>query len=300
MKRFAALDQKLQGWAIGTMRIVVGLLWLANIEWKRPSDFGLDNKNGLYKYVSSAVENPVFGPYKWFVENVVMKNYRTFGWITLITEMLLAALLIIGFKTRWISLVGVGLSVSIALSVLNYDKAYEWPWSYYLMVAAHLLLWACNAGTHLGVDGARLRGRDGAFRNWLALGVAALVTGAMGFYVSRSSDFFAKQGNLVGWKYETKILWFNKFSALLTVGLGIVLIIGALTKMKVLVVLPGAVFALLVLQVLAQWRYNGGEWTGGFTGATGATAAFWLALAVGVFATFRTANSPLSDKPGLE
>ncbi len=306
MKRFAVLDEKLQGWAIGAMRIVVGLLWLANIEWKRPTDFGLADKNGLYKYVNSAVANPVFGPYKWFVENVVVKNYRMFGWITLFTEMLLAALLLIGFKTRWIALVGVGLSVSIALSVLGYPN--EWPWSYYLMIAVHLLLWACNAGTHLGIDGARQRGQAGAFRAWLVLGVVAVVAGLMGFYVSRSADFFAKQGNLVGWKYETKILWFNKFSALVTIVLGVLLIVGALTKIKALVLVPGVAFLALVVQVLVQWRYIPSElreagspsWVGGITGATGATAALWLALAIGTFALFRRALSPLADKPGLQ
>jgi uncharacterized membrane protein YphA (DoxX/SURF4 family) len=288
--RVSSLDHKLQSWAIGIGRIIVGLLWLANIEWKRPTDFGLDKKNGLFKYVNSAVENPVFPPYSWFVENIVMKNYRVFGWITLITEMLLAALLIIGFKTRWIALVGVGLSISIALSVLGYPN--EWPWAYYLMIAVHLLLWAVAAGTHLGVDGARAHGNSGASRTWLTLGILAVVVGAAGEYVARGSDFFAKQGNLIGWKYETKILWFNQFSALLTLALGAILIAGALTKIKALVLLPGVVFAALVVQVLVQWRYNGGAWTGGITGATGATGALWLALAIGIFATLRSASSP--------
>jgi uncharacterized membrane protein YphA (DoxX/SURF4 family) len=299
--RIQSLDQKLQGWAVGIMRFIVGLLWLANLEWKRPGDFGLTDKNGLYKYIDSAVRLPVFKPYSWFVENVVLKQYKAFGWMTLIMEMLLAALLIIGFKTRWIALVGAGLSVSIALSVLNYDKAYEWPWSYYLMFAIHMLLWAVSAGQHLGIDGAVKRGRVGATQAWYGLGALAMFGGLLGVWFARDADFFAKQGARVGWKYETNFLWFNLFSALLTVVLGLLLIVGARTKIKALVLLPGIVFALLVVQVLAQWRYipaklreaGEGNWVGGLTGATGATAAFWLALALGVFATFRTADKSL-------
>jgi thiosulfate dehydrogenase (quinone) large subunit len=299
--RIRSLDDKLQGWVIAGMRFIVGLLWLANLEWKRPGDFGLVDKNGLYKYIDSAVRLPVFKPYSWFVENVVLKQYRAFGWMTLIMEMLLAALLIVGFKTRWIALVGAGLSISIALSVLNYDKAYEWPWSYYLMFAIHMLLWAVAAGKHVGIDGARTRGRAGATQAWYGLGTLAVVSGLLGVWFARDTDFFAEQGAKVGWKYETNFLWFNMFSAVATVVLGLLLIIGARTKIKALVLLPGVAFAALVVQVLVQWRYipsavrgDRPQWVAGFTGATGATAALWLALGIGVFATFRTADKSLS------
>jgi uncharacterized membrane protein YphA (DoxX/SURF4 family) len=295
MDRFRALDQKLQGWTIGGVRIVVGLLWLANLEWKRPSDFGLDLKNGLYKYVDSAVRLPVWDPYAWFVENVVLKQYRLFGWITLITEILLAAMLLVGWKTRLISLVGAGLSISIALSVLNYDKAYEWPWSYYLMFAIHMVLWAAAAGNHLGVDGALKRGLLGAVSIWRGVGAALVLSGVLGLYAARDKGFFAEQGSRVGWKYETNFLWFNLFSAVVTLVLGALLVFASFAKVKALVLVPGAVSALLVVQVLFQWRYNQGQWTGGFTGATGATAALWLATAIAVFATLRAANRPTVD-----
>lgn len=49
--------------AIGAVRIVAGLLWLANLEWKRPLDFGRSQKNGLYKYVDGAVAHRVFAPW---------------------------------------------------------------------------------------------------------------------------------------------------------------------------------------------------------------------------------------------
>lgn len=56
-----AIEQRVRGPLIGLMRIVLGLLWLANIEWKRPSDFGKHLKNGLYKYVAGGVDHPEIG-----------------------------------------------------------------------------------------------------------------------------------------------------------------------------------------------------------------------------------------------
>ena len=43
--------------AIGAVRIVAGLLWLANL------DFGRSQKNGLYKHVDGAVAHRVFAPW---------------------------------------------------------------------------------------------------------------------------------------------------------------------------------------------------------------------------------------------
>ena len=70
--------------AIGAVRIVAGLLWLANLEWKRPPDFGRNQKNGLYKYVDGAVAHRVFAPWSWIVQHVVLKQYTLFGWTTLL------------------------------------------------------------------------------------------------------------------------------------------------------------------------------------------------------------------------
>lgn len=279
-----ALDEKASNGILGAARIVVGLLWLANIEWKRPGDFGLDLKNGLYKYVDSAVQNPVFGPYSWFVENVVLKQYTLFGWITLLTETALAVFLLLGLWTRLFALVGAAMSVSILLSVLYYDKSYEWPWSYFLMFTAHLLLFAVSAGKFAGLDGVRL-GRIGKEQAIRVLGVVAVVAGIGGLIVARSVDFAGKQGALLGWaKWELKLLWFNPLSAILTIVGGICLVVGASSARRVIALAAAAMFAVMFVLVLAMWRYNRGDWTGGFLGATGATGAFWAMLAVGVLA----------------
>jgi uncharacterized membrane protein YphA (DoxX/SURF4 family) len=296
--RLDTIEAKVQPLIIGAMRVVVGMLWLSNLEWKRPGNFGQQKGNGLYKYVASAIERPVFPPYSWFLEHVVVKQYSLFGWITLITEATIAALLLTGYFTRIASLVGAMLSVSIAMSVLTYTKAYEWPWSYYLMFAIHLLLFASNAGQHVGVDGVRRRGAEAARRAHIVLGSVGVGVGVLGLIVARSNDFAAKQGSLLGWKFgELKVLWFNPLSALLTIAFGAAVAAGAILRQRAITLGGATGFAVLAVLVVFLWRDGASGWTGGFLGATGGTMAFWAALAIGTFAVlgvFRRA-APISS-----
>ena len=152
-------------------------MWLANLEWKRPGDFGRTQKNGLYKYVDAAVSHPVFAPYSWIVKHIVLKQYTVFGWSTLLIESTLAALLLLGLWTRPVALLGAANSVAIALSVLHYPN--EWPWSYYLMVGLHLLLFATAAGRHIGLDGVRRAGSAARSKAITVLGAIAVIVGAV-------------------------------------------------------------------------------------------------------------------------
>ncbi len=281
------IDERVSGWLIGAMRITLGVLWLANLEWKRPPDFGLVQQNGLFKYVDSATRLPVNPQFAWFIENVVLKNYRFFGWVTLLMEALLAALLISGLYTRFAGLLGAGLSVNILLSVLGYDKSYEWPWSYYLMIAAHLVVFATAAGQYIGVDGARIRGGEALSKARIALGALAAVSGLVGFLVVRhtvGSDWSASAR--VGWRFwELNLIWFNQKSAVITFLLGLLLIAGAVTQIRALVIVPAALFGLMALSVLVQWRTTAEFAKTGFLGGTGASFGFWLMLCLGTVGT---------------
>ncbi len=136
---------------LGAVRIVVGLLWLTNTGWKVPPDFGRAGNRGLHRYLQAAVDHPVFQPYSWFVEHVVLPHLTLFGWWVLLLEVVLGAFLTFGLATRFWALVGTGHAVLIALSVLRLGG--EWPWSYYLMVAANLVVFATAGGRCFGIDG---------------------------------------------------------------------------------------------------------------------------------------------------
>ncbi|MQA83468.1 MAG: DoxX family membrane protein [Streptosporangiales bacterium] len=137
---------------IAAVRVAVALLWMQNVGWKTPPQFGNGSRpSGLYQFTTWAVEYPVFAPYTWLVEHVVLPNFAVFGWLVMLAEGSLAAFLLVGLATRLWALVGVGQTLAIALSVLN--APHEWHWSYFLMVLVHLLLFATAAGRYYGVDG---------------------------------------------------------------------------------------------------------------------------------------------------
>ncbi len=146
------LDQG-RGGRIGLalLRIAIGLLWIQNSSWKSPPDFGQESETGLFKFTTYAVDYPVFPPFSWLIENVVLPNFTVFGYLTLLVEVSLGAFLVVGLATRFWALVGIGQSLAITLSVLNAPN--EFPWTYYLMIVAHIVILTTAAGRTFGLDG---------------------------------------------------------------------------------------------------------------------------------------------------
>lgn len=136
---------------IAGVRVAVALMWIQNLNWKIPPDFGRERQADLYSYVQEAVEHPVLPPYSWVVEHVVLPNFTLFGWVTLLTEFALGVFLLAGLFTRFWALVGIAQTLAITFSILNTPN--EWHWAYYLMLAAHVVLFAVAAGRAHGLDG---------------------------------------------------------------------------------------------------------------------------------------------------
>ncbi|MGI8652994.1 MAG: TQO small subunit DoxD [Geodermatophilaceae bacterium] len=133
------------------VRIAVGLLWIQSAGWKTPPEFGRDSETGLFKFTTYAVDYPVFPPFSWLIENVVLPNFALFGYLTLLVEASVGAFLLVGLATRFWALVGIGQTVAIALSVLNGPN--EFPWTYYLLFAAHVVILVTAPGRTAGLDG---------------------------------------------------------------------------------------------------------------------------------------------------
>jgi len=148
---------------IAFVRITLGVLWLTNTAWKVPPDFGQRGNAGLYAFTRDAIDHPVFPPYSWVVRHLVLEHFRLFGWGVLLLESTLAALLLLGLCTRLAAGVGALQAAAIGLSVALSPG--EWPWTYYLMVLAHLAVLATPAaGRTWGLDGLLrplVRGRRG-------------------------------------------------------------------------------------------------------------------------------------------
>lgn len=193
-------DRRVVSRALAGLRIVAGLLWLFNANWKRPPDFGRDDERLLYGYVQAAIDHPVFPPFSWVMENVVQPAFIPFGWGVLVVETLLAALLLTGTYTRLAALLGIAQCGAIALSVLQAPG--EWPWSYYLLIAVHVVLFFGSAGLVWGVDGVRAAAARGSgatsaarlVRTWGAvlgtLGLVAAVVATISSPATLGSNSF--------------------------------------------------------------------------------------------------------------
>ena len=138
--------RQMDRWLLAAVRMGVAFMWIENSGWKRPPEF-----SSLRHFTELAVKHPVVPPYSWAVENIILPNLAFFGWVTLLLEASLGAFLLVGLLTRLWALIGIAQSLIITISVLNAPN--EWEWSFYLMILAHLALFATAAGRSFGLDG---------------------------------------------------------------------------------------------------------------------------------------------------
>ena len=274
------LQVRLKNVIVPLIRVVVGLLWLENAGWKVPTTFA----GSFRRFTESAVSHEVFAPYAFFVKNVALKNFSAFGWMTLLTETMIGALLIFGIFTRFASLLGVGASTAIALSVLHVE--HEWPWSYYLMVVAHLALFALDAGRTGGID-AVLRGGERAWkRAAMVIGAGSSLLAAASFLRAGSKPFGAAFGQYLLPKrpspsgYEFALYVLNRRGALVFFLLGLLIIAASVTGQRRLLLIGSGGFALLWLTLIIGFRRTSAGTVGGFTGGNGSTISLFLGLTV--------------------
>jgi hypothetical protein len=121
---------------------IAGLLWLSSVSWKVPPRFGetAERCSGLCGFVQEGIDHPVVPGSGWVLDNIVQPELGLFGWITLVTEVVLAALLVSGRYLRIAAVLGVVQSVAIGLTVANAPD--EWYWAYLLMIGLHLAVLA--------------------------------------------------------------------------------------------------------------------------------------------------------------
>ncbi|MCU0310117.1 MAG: hypothetical protein MUE36_04140 [Acidimicrobiales bacterium] len=108
------------------VRWLLGLMWLSNVNWKVPTEFG-----GLRNFVQAGVDHPVVPGSAWVFENVVLTQISAFGWMTLFVEVFVAAALLSGRALRTAAVVSGLQALGIGLAVANAPE--EWYWSYLLM-----------------------------------------------------------------------------------------------------------------------------------------------------------------------
>jgi len=268
-----ATDEVPRGQAVAAaaLRILLGMLWLYNVSWKRPPDFGQEAGSGLYKFTSYAVSDPVFPPYSWLVEHVVLNVFTPFGWLVLIAETTLAVLLLTGAWVRLAAALGVAQSVAIALSVAYAPD--EWPWSYWLMIGAHALILFSSAGRVLAVDGVRagLPNRRTLGLVWGVLTVLVGVYSVLGSF----GDPLASRGPVLG-SSDPSISFgaYNLIGGLVLVMAGVLLLLASRGARK------GAQVAAVLSAVAGLSLHAQLGFTDPVLGGTATSAAFFFAVSV--------------------
>ncbi|WP_187774350.1 Rv1678 family membrane protein [Lolliginicoccus suaedae] len=291
-------DQRVGDGALTMLRIVAGLLWLYNVVWKQPPSFGENNNGGLYFFTSLGVEHPVFPPFSWIVENMVLPNFGIFGWVTLISETTLAVLLLTGTFVKLAALLGIGQSVAIGLSVAV--APHEWPWAYFMMIAIHLALLLAWSTRYLAVDAVRDAAATGdaapraasLMRTW---GIVLAIVGVLAVALSFTEDLLASRGGLVGYQpLEVTLGNYNILGALVLLVIGLLLLGGAITRNAMI---AAAAAALAVLAAASIYIQNG--WSDVWLGGTNTSAALYLCAAVIAAASMHyLRQKPAPTRPG--
>ena len=284
------VNPRVQNAALAAVRILLGLMWLDNLSWKRAVDFGEGAGNGLYKYTKYAVDYPVFPPYSWVVDNLVLPNFVVFGYAVLIAETALAVMLLTGTAIRLAALLGIAQSLAIGLSVA-YAPA-EWPWSYWLMIGAHVAILVSPAGRALAVDAVR----SGATSRLLGRvwGALAVLVGIYSVLLSVGDPLAARGPGLSSSDLSFSLGQYNLAGGLGLAVAGALLLAASLTGTRVLALASAVLAVLGGLSLHVQLGFSDP-----LLGGTPTSAAVLLAVAVvAAFAVPRAASTQTDSAKG--
>ncbi|MQA95800.1 MAG: hypothetical protein GEV11_14515 [Streptosporangiales bacterium] len=272
-----------QAVAAAFLRVVLGLMWLYNVAWKRPPGF-----ESLEHFIAFAVSHPVLPPFSLVVEKVVLPNIAIFGWGVLIVESALAVMLLTGAWVRVAAALGAIQSLAIGLSVALAPD--EWPWAYILMIAAHVAVLFSSAGRVFAVDAVRsgVGPAPRLARQWGAIAVVTGVAGALG----SAGDPLARSGFGLGSSaLEVGLGEYNLLGGLVLVLAGGLLLASARGGNVLLGRAAAAVGAVAALSLYAQVGF-----TGPFLGGTATSAAFLVCIALVAAMTGGAPSRPVPDR----
>ncbi|MEO8289306.1 MAG: hypothetical protein ABI670_23100 [Chloroflexota bacterium] len=169
-------DRRVQTWPVRIAAIVVGIIWISQLGWKLPwNDFVqpaeqpngitantqltakqpgpfVDNGAGLYHWMTlEAINGNWFIPfYGDMIKNVVLPNWKFFGWIHFILEVATAALLIIGVFSRLGGLLCSLLALNLYLGLSRAPG--QWDWPFLLLFLFGFVFLFTGPGRFLGAD----------------------------------------------------------------------------------------------------------------------------------------------------
>ena len=137
------------------LRAFVGVIWLANLSWKLPPDFGRHDPRGLLYSFRVAEHWALVEPLRHIMRSVVIPNFTLFGSLVFAVEFAAGVLLTCGVATRVGALLGTGQALIITALVGRAPT--EWIFGYAMFVVLNALPLLTASSARLSLD--HLRGR---------------------------------------------------------------------------------------------------------------------------------------------
>jgi uncharacterized membrane protein YphA (DoxX/SURF4 family) len=87
-----------------------------------------------------------------FIDAIVKPNIAWFGYLIFLSEVFIAASMLLGLLTRVGGLVAIGISAQLLVGLGNIPNPYEWEWSYLLIIGLAVLMFGLAPGRFFGLD----------------------------------------------------------------------------------------------------------------------------------------------------
>jgi uncharacterized membrane protein YphA (DoxX/SURF4 family) len=159
---------------IAILRVGFGLVFLSNglakaTGWDGVHPFPgfLIDYDGAKGILQHDVQSHPVGPYKNFIDGVVLENYALFGVLLTVTEIFIGLTLVTGAFANLGALIGA--TFALHLNFANWDRDI-WMWEYAVEWIPLIALALIGSGSYLGLDGRAARLLPPSFRRWPLVG----------------------------------------------------------------------------------------------------------------------------------
>ncbi len=126
-------------------RTVMGAMWWQQVIWKTPPDFG-----GLEFWTKQMVQYSSTDLQRLFVQKVILGHFAFFAPQVFLIEAIISITLLLGFWTRFGSLLGAAMAVNLSQGL--YRSPSEWPWQYIFLIIVMVQFCITPPGRSLGLD----------------------------------------------------------------------------------------------------------------------------------------------------
>ncbi len=134
-------------------RLLIGTMWFQGSLWKLP----LPVSGGFQYWTQQLADNAAYAWHAALVRDILLPNINLLDPAVFVTELAMAASLMLGVGVRLMGLVGLAFMANLWLGLYHNDA--EWPWNYVFAGMLHLFFSMDRAGACLGLDAWLWRGR---------------------------------------------------------------------------------------------------------------------------------------------